>query len=682
MTLVVSQFQQTEGGIVSSGAETYRSLPFAMSLMENHARTDYQTILEMARNMPVLRDRARFLLAQLRQLVQSRPNELLEVFQGLHRSAVSARDQRAEYLALTGMGSCYRTLASYEEATSCLNSALGFFTSINDYERTAGILQELGLIHRVRGEYAEALENYQQALEISELRRDVPRSRAAIHNAMGIVYSSIGDYQNGLNCLHQSLALYRLAEDRRGIASTLSNIGHTYIHLHEFAKAEEYYNRVMEIRKDLNDTAGIAMIRHSLGQLYIRQGRLEKAAETETLALEVFRTAEDRLGQIRALGHLGQIHEARGDFTTALGYLEEVCTLAEDIGDMESLEQGRTDSAKILLRLGDTEKALGILQETLPIALERNARERECIIRELLGECLAIRGAYGEAYVEIRQAFDLQRTLLDRKKQKELAELQVRHELEDAHKQKEIYRLRNEQLEMTTRQKSDELTVMAMSLVRQTELLASLKKQVREALHTAHENFQEIVDGIFEKADNRNHSDDWALFEQRLSETQSRFVQSISGTFPDLTPTELRICSLARIGLSSREISSIMNASERSVEDHRYNIRRKLDIAGGQDLARYLQEFSLRKTEQQMPDEDPGFTAMLTAHCPELSETEMKVCRLIRSNLSTKEIAAFLSLSQRTAETHRYNIRKKLEVPQGRNLAAFLSGLRNTEERT
>ena len=56
-----------------------------------------------------------------------------------------------------------------------------------------------------------------------------------------------------------------------------------------------------------------------------------------------------------------------------------------------------------------------------------------------------------------------------------------------------------------------------------------------------------------------------------------------------------------------------------------------------------------------------------------LTPTELKVCTLLKSNLSTKEIAEVLNSSIHTVETHRRRIRKKLGLSGQANLTTFLA---------
>lgn len=58
-----------------------------------------------------------------------------------------------------------------------------------------------------------------------------------------------------------------------------------------------------------------------------------------------------------------------------------------------------------------------------------------------------------------------------------------------------------------------------------------------------------------------------------------------------------------------------------------------------------------------------------------VTHTEKEICSLIKDGKSSQEIANLLSISVETVKTHRRNIRKKLEIPQGENLYSYLMSL-------
>ncbi len=68
-----------------------------------------------------------------------------------------------------------------------------------------------------------------------------------------------------------------------------------------------------------------------------------------------------------------------------------------------------------------------------------------------------------------------------------------------------------------------------------------------------------------------------------------------------------------------------------------------------------------------------GFIQKLKELCPTLSFDELKVCALLKMNLTSKEIARKLNLSLRGIETKRYRIRKKLNLNKGASLLNYFA---------
>ena len=60
---------------------------------------------------------------------------------------------------------------------------------------------------------------------------------------------------------------------------------------------------------------------------------------------------------------------------------------------------------------------------------------------------------------------------------------------------------------------------------------------------------------------------------------------------------------------------------------------------------------------------------------PNLSATEKRVCAMLSSDFSTKEIASVLNCSDRSLNNTRSRIRKKLGIQEGANLSEFLKNI-------
>ncbi len=80
------------------------------------------------------------------------------------------------------------------------------------------------------------------------------------------------------------------------------------------------------------------------------------------------------------------------------------------------------------------------------------------------------------------------------------------------------------------------------------------------------------------------------MLKTNLEEITSPFINHLSNSYHSLTPTEVNICNMIRIGLRTKEIAQMRGVSVATVNRHRENIRRKLRITNNDvNLVTYLQ---------------------------------------------------------------------------------------------
>ena len=68
------------------------------------------------------------------------------------------------------------------------------------------------------------------------------------------------------------------------------------------------------------------------------------------------------------------------------------------------------------------------------------------------------------------------------------------------------------------------------------------------------------------------------LMESSLHEILTPFIRSLSTRYLTLTFTEIQVANLIRAGKTSKEIADSLHMSERTIEAHRYHIRKKLGL--------------------------------------------------------------------------------------------------------
>jgi DNA-binding CsgD family transcriptional regulator len=90
---------------------------------------------------------------------------------------------------------------------------------------------------------------------------------------------------------------------------------------------------------------------------------------------------------------------------------------------------------------------------------------------------------------------------------------------------------------------------------------------------------------LHQKMSFSHEMDDFYL---KAEKVHNDFPAKINVRFPDLTEQEKRLTILLRVGFSSKEISSIMNISPKSVEISRYRLRKKLNIDNKVNLTNFI----------------------------------------------------------------------------------------------
>tara|TARA_Y100000741_G_scaffold91784_1_gene68050 strand:+ start:224 stop:553 length:330 start_codon:yes stop_codon:yes gene_type:complete len=78
----------------------------------------------------------------------------------------------------------------------------------------------------------------------------------------------------------------------------------------------------------------------------------------------------------------------------------------------------------------------------------------------------------------------------------------------------------------------------------------------------------------------------WEEFEKRFNDVHPNFIKKLDIDNSSLTPTEIRVATLIKMGCDTQEIAHFLWVSRRGIEQHRYRIKKKLKIK--QNLTTFL----------------------------------------------------------------------------------------------
>ena len=85
-----------------------------------------------------------------------------------------------------------------------------------------------------------------------------------------------------------------------------------------------------------------------------------------------------------------------------------------------------------------------------------------------------------------------------------------------------------------------------------------------------------------------NQAKFWEEFDAQFRELNIEFIHRLAKKHPDLTDTEIRICSFLFMSMTTKDIANITNRSRRTVENLRYRIRNKMKLDRQTSLSSYI----------------------------------------------------------------------------------------------
>lgn len=68
----------------------------------------------------------------------------------------------------------------------------------------------------------------------------------------------------------------------------------------------------------------------------------------------------------------------------------------------------------------------------------------------------------------------------------------------------------------------------------------------------------------------------------------SEYISRLNEKFPDLSDSEKRICTMLLIDYTTKEISDVLNISEKSINNIRSKIRKKMDVPENFSISQFL----------------------------------------------------------------------------------------------
>ena len=168
---------------------------------------------------------------------------------------------------------------------------------------------------------------------------------------LGKKHERLGDFKTAIRYYERYLEIAKELGDRQGEGSAYGNIGNAHDNLGNPKKAITYFECYLKLAKEVGDRPAERKACCNLGNAYVRVGDFNMAKNYHECNLKICEEMADKLGEGSAYGNLGNVYYCLGDFKTAITYHERHLKIAKELGD-------RTGEGKAYCNLGNTHNGL------------------------------------------------------------------------------------------------------------------------------------------------------------------------------------------------------------------------------------------------------------------------------------------------------------------------------------
>lgn len=268
------------------------------------------------------------LLQETKSFFSSDPDKAFALSDQAKKMAQSIGFKKGEALALKNTGIVYYFQGKHIEALDFYNQSLQVFLEMKDNSGIANLYSNIGVVYYDRGDDTKALENYLQSLRYSELAGDKFRILIALNNVGGVYFIKPATYDKALEYYLKALQLCEELDKQTELGAISVNIGSIYYERNENAKALVYFNKAL---KAYGDTEGSLNAYNALGKVYNKTGQFDLALRNHTAAVSLAEKFNSKMGQVQSRMGLGNVYVKKGDFVIALAQFSKAESTALEI---------------------------------------------------------------------------------------------------------------------------------------------------------------------------------------------------------------------------------------------------------------------------------------------------------------------------------------------------------------
>ncbi len=509
-----------------------------------------------------------------------------------------------------------------------------------------------GQIHYFQERYDLSLEKFLQAnrylLKISEEEQDeeIKTYIAENYTDLASIYLITDNKNAAKECIEKSLSIAKPIDAFWEVAEGYELLVNYHSENKEYELARKYIDSAKAMYHEIDYKDGVVLLDKVLANVYKEDTNYEKALEIFLPIVEAdkreaitYQTVEDYI-------FVSDIYTGNNNISLAKAYLDSAKVEArESNNEIHSISIGR-QQAEIFKKEGNNSFAIATLKNLLSSsALDNFVESRKEIYKdlyELYEENNDFSNAlmYHKEYVAIKDSLQ---QILDKNKfstlqtefnYKELvseletkeSQLKVTQEEQKSARQRNLFiiisvstlaifalfsffrqqslskarrealeskqealKLKKKSLDDEVKFKNQQITDFAIHISEKNELLEKVKTKLKR-VKVINDSHKEVLNDTlhFINNDIENDKEKIQLYKD-VSQTNDSFGSKLDTKFSDLNDKEKKVATMLRLGQTSKQIALQLGITAASVDNYRYNLRKKMNVPKGKSLKTFIQ---------------------------------------------------------------------------------------------
>ncbi len=296
------------------------------------------------------------------------------------------------YIALARV---YRKLNEFPIARDHAEKGLNYYREQGAWRGMAEAYHMIAMSYHQEGASEKAIEYFELAIQITG-EHSAPFLLGKIYSDMSGALWFLRRPHDGIECLEKSIKFFEQTEHKIQATAAYNNLGLHLVMRGEWNKAENAYNRALELATEANHVH-VAGILDSLGELKILRGEFGKAQEMLERSVALAEERKKEWYVIQSLRNLSRALLMQGKLSEAREKARETIKLCRKMGERQIANMASLVLAEVYLeekKFAEAERELHAIEENEPssdfFVLGNIQRIRGLSARRLADEELAL----------------------------------------------------------------------------------------------------------------------------------------------------------------------------------------------------------------------------------------------------------------------------------------------------